>query len=569
MTHSRLLVLAVLLTALAACTPSRLPNSEIANSGNNEVESDLSCSYFYFLWGSHAEVGGRYAEAHEAYEKALICDPNVAYIREKIPILLLKMGEFEKAAAWLRQALVERPRENNHRLFLAGLYIQQDKLPEAITLYEEALEQEPDNETIHLRLGLLYSHRQQYDKAEKIFRRQIKNNEQSYFTRLALARLLHRTKKEDDAANEYEKALQLNWSKEVAYEVGYFYSGRKMHGEALRHFTAITDSDPFDERAALTRVQSLLDLGDNALALESLEKIAGFSKNQANIELIMAKVLLRMEKVAEAQKLLERLAAEEDGSEARYTLALLAYREKQTRAALAHLAEIPVHRPEFEDAVMLQVRILSDNKEQDKAIALLRKYLARKDSRRPALYSLLAALYQENNEAPSALALMEAGTTLYPDNIQLHYDYGIFLDKNGMEEQALQRMERVLELQPEHADALNFIGYTWADKNIRLPEALQYIEKAVALEPNNGYIVDSLGWVYFRLGDFTRAVKELRRALELEASDPHIHDHLGDALRAVGEKTEAAVHYRQAVEMFSDEKKKTATRKKLDALEQQ
>jgi tetratricopeptide (TPR) repeat protein len=569
MTRPRLLVLAVLVATLASCTPTR-PTTNIANnSGSNEVESDLSCSYFYFLWGSHAEVGGRYAEAHEAYEKALICDPNVAYIREKIPILLLKMGEFEKAAAWLRQALLERPQENNHRLFLAGLYIQQDKLPEAIALYEEALELEPDNETIHLRLGLLYSHRQQYDKAEKIFRRQLKNNEQSYFTRLALARLLHRNNKEDDAAKEYEKALQLNWSKEVAYEVGYFYSGRKKHIEALRHFTAITESDPFDERAALTRVQSLLDLGDNALALESLEKIAAFSKNQANIELIMSKVLLRMEKVVEAKILLDRLAAEEDGSEARYTLALLAYREKETRGALAHLAAIPPHRPEFEDAVALQVRILGDNKEQDKAISLLRKHLAKKESRRPLLYSLLAALYQENNEAPAALSLMEAGTTLFPDNIQLHYDYGIFLDKNGMEEQALSRMERVLELQPEHADALNFIGYTWADKGIRLPEALQYIEKALALDPNNGYIVDSLGWIYFRLGDFTRAVKELRRALELEGADPHIHDHLGDALLAQGDKAQAAVHYRQAVEMFSDDKKKAAAGKKLDALNQQ
>lgn len=569
MTRLRLIMLAGLVALLTACAPSHLPTNEVADTGNNEVEADLSCSYFYFLWGSHAEVGGRYAEAHEAYEKALICDPNVAYIREKIPVLLLKMGEFDKAAAWLRQALIERPHENNHRLFLAGLYIQQDKLEEAITLYEEALEREPDNETIHLRLGLLYSHRQQYDKAEKIFRKQLKNNDQSYFTRLALARLLHRGNKEDDAANEYEKALQLNWSKEVAYEVGYFYSGRKKHGEALRHFTAIADSDPFDERAALTRVQSLLDLGDNARALESLEKIAGFSKNQANIELIMGKVLLRMEKEDEAKSLFERLAAEEDGSEARYTLALLAYQEKDTRTALSYLASIAPHRPEFEDAVMLQVRILGDTKERDKAISLLRKHLAQKESRRPAMYSLLAALYQENNEAPAALALMEAGTTLYPDNIQLHYDYGISLEKNGMEEQALRRMERVLELQPEHADALNFIGYTWADKGMRLPEALKYIEKALALDPNNGYIVDSLGWVYFRLGDFPRAVKELRRALDLEASDPHIHDHLGDALLAVGDKVQAAVHYRQAVEMFSDDKKKAATRKKLDALQQQ
>ena len=80
----RLLVLAVLVATLSACAPAHLPTNEVAKTDNNEVEADLSCSYFYFLWGSHAEIGGRYAEAHEAYEKALICDPNVAYIREMV-----------------------------------------------------------------------------------------------------------------------------------------------------------------------------------------------------------------------------------------------------------------------------------------------------------------------------------------------------------------------------------------------------------------------------------------------------------------------------------------------------
>ena len=557
--------LALFLTSCASPPPAEV---DATTGAKEEVEADLSCSYFYFLWGSHAEVGGRYSEAFEAYEKALICDPDVAYIREKIPILLLKMGEFDKAAAWLRQALVDHPQENNHRLFLAGLYIQQDKLPEAIALYEEALKLEPDNETIHLRLGLLYSHHQQLDEAERIFRRQLKNNDQSYFTRLALARLLRRGKNPDDAAKEYEKALQLNWSREVAYEVGDFYSGQKKHRDALRHFTAIADSDPFDERAALTRVQALLDLGDNPAALESLKKIAGFSKNQGNIEVIISKVLLRMDKVAEAKTILERLAAGEEGSEARYMLALLAYRDNDRQAALAQLAAIAGDRPEFEDAVTLQVRIHAEKKETDKAIALLRRHLAKEGSRRPLFYSLLAALYQENREAPAALSLMEAGTTIFPDNVQLHYDYGILLDKNGMEAQALQRMEKVLTLQPEHADALNFIGYTWADKGIHLPEALRYIEKALALDPENGYIVDSLGWVYFRIGDYPRAVKELRRALQLEAEDPHIHDHLGDALRALGETDQALAEYRKALEMFTDEKKKAAVRKKLEELGQ-
>ena len=564
--HLRPLTL-VLLVVLASCaTVNKPPRRETPADTREEVEADLSCSYFYFLWGSHAEVTGRYSEAYEAYEKALICDPNVAYIREKIPILLLKMGEFEKASAWLRQALVDHPKENNHRLFLAGLYIQQEKIPEAIALYEEALKFEPDNETIHLRLGLLYSHRQQFDQAEKIFRSQLQNNDQSYFTRLALARLLRREKNETEAAAEYEKALQLNWSKEVAYEVGYFYSNQKRHQDALRHFTAITDSDPFDERAALTRVQALLDLGKNNEALESLKEIAGFSKNPGSIEVIISKVLLRLEKVAEAKAILERLAAGDDGSEARYMLGLLAYRESDIGTALAHFAAIPPDRPEFEDAVTLQVRIHGEKREKDKAIALLRRLIAKEGSRRPLFYSLLAALYQENREAPAALSLMEAGTTIFPDNVQLHYDYGILLDKNGMEEQALNRMEKVLTLKADHADALNFIGYTWADKGIRLPEALRYIEKALALDPENGYIVDSLGWVYFRLGDYQRAVKELQRALQLEVEDPHIHDHLGDALRALGETEKAIAEYRKALEMFNDEGKKAAVQKKLKEL---
>lgn len=560
----RLLPLAFLLL-LASCATTPRPQTPAPTAGE-AVESDLSCSYFYFLWGSHAEVGGRYAEAHEAYEKALICDPDVAYIREKIPVLLLKMGEYEKAASWLRQALDEHPEENNIRLFLAGIYIQQDKIDEAIALYVQALDWEPDNETIHLRLGLLYSHRQQHDKAEEVFRRQLRNNGQSYFTRLALARLLRRTGKGAEAAGEYEKALDLNWSREVAYEAGYMYAAEKKYDDALRHFSAVVDSDPYDERAALVRVQTLLELGDNPRALEELKNIANFSKNRDNIEVIVAKVLLRMEQPSEAKAILRRLAEKEEGSEARYMLALLAYREADYGEALTRLAAIASDRPEFEEAVVMQVRIHGENREPEKSITLLRKLISKESSRRPLFYSLLASLYQERHEGPTALSLMEAGTTLFADNVELHYDYGILLDRNGLEEQAMKRMEKVLQLQPEHADALNFIGYTWADKNIRLHEARAYIEKALALDPQNGYIVDSLGWVFYRLGDFAAAARELRRALELEAEDPHIHDHLGDALNALGESDEARKHYRRAVEMFTDDKKKDAVQKKLDAL---
>ena len=100
-------------------------------------------------------------------------------------------------------------------------------------------------------------------------------------------------------------------------------------------------------------------------------------------------------------------------------------------------------------------------------------------------------------------------------------------------------MEKVLELQPDHAEALNYIGYTWADKNMHLEKALEYIFKANELKPDNGFIIDSLGWAYYRLGDFQQAVRELERSVELMPDDPHIFDHLGDVYRSLKKFPEA------------------------------
>ena len=546
---------------------------KVVTGGNEqtkeEPESDLSCSYFYFLWGSHAEFTGRYAEAYEAYEKALICDPKVNYLREKIPILLLKMGEHEKAAAWLRQALIDRPEETNYRLFLASLYIQQDKLEEAITLYYEVLERDPNNESVHLRLGLLYSHQESYDKAEKIFRQLLKKNGDSYFTRLALARLLKQTEKLDEAAAEYEKALKLNWSKELAYEIGNFFASRKNHADALRLYTAITENDPFDEHARLSRVQAFLDMEKNDEALEELKNISTFSKNPGNIEIFTSKVLLRKNDDQKAKTILEKLIRESSNSEARYMLALLAYKDKNYPEALTHLSLILPGSSDFEDSVYLQIRIFNETGRKDKGVDLLRKHIAKDSSRRPLFYALLATLYHEKKEDLAAISLLESAISIYPDNPQLFFDYGVMLDKNGMTELAINKMIKVLELQPDHAEALNFIGYTWADKNVRLQEALEYIEKAIALKPDNGYIVDSLGWVYFRLGNYQRAIQELNRALELQPGDPHIHEHLGDAYRAIEKRTEALEQYQRAVKVFEDGKEKAAVQEKIDVIEKQ
>jgi len=125
-------------------------------------------------------------------------------------------------------------------------------------------------------------------------------------------------------------------------------------------------------------------------------------------------------------------------------------------------------------------------------------------------------------------------------------------------------MEKVLALQADHVEALNYLGYTWADNNINLDKALEYIQKANGLKPDNGFILDSLGWVYFRLGDLEKAGNELERAIALEPEDPNIQEHLGDVYQAAGQKEKARHAWRKAMDLFKEGDKKGKVQKKID-----
>src|SRR5262245_35960411 len=115
--------------------------------------------------------------------------------------------------------------------------------------------------------------------------------------------------------------------------------------------------------------------------------------------------------------------------------------------------------------------------------------------------------------------------------------------------QAEADLQRSLQLSPDQPSTLNYLGYTWIDHNRNLRKGLQLIEKAVRLKPDDGDIVDSLGWAHFRLGNFPEAVRHLERAVELRPEDPTLNDHLGDAYWRVGREREARFQWDQALRL--------------------
>ncbi len=128
---------------------------------------------------------------------------------------------------------------------------------------------------------------------------------------------------------------------------------------------------------------------------------------------------------------------------------------------------------------------------------------------------------------------------------------------------AEQDLQTALKLDPNQPLTLNYLGYSWIDQNMHLRKGLQLIEKAVSLKPDDGYIVDSLGWAHYRLGNHTKAVKFLERAVELRPEDPVLNDHLGDAYWQVGRIREARFQWDQALSLDPEQELIGKIQKKL------
>jgi Flp pilus assembly protein TadD len=131
-------------------------------------------------------------------------------------------------------------------------------------------------------------------------------------------------------------------------------------------------------------------------------------------------------------------------------------------------------------------------------------------------------------------AISMAGPAPTRNDWNLFFQAGIAHERLKQWPKAEAHFKRALELYPDQPQVMNYLGYSWIDMNMNLEEGMDLIRAAVDLRPNDGYIVDSLGWAHYRLGEYEDAVRELERAVELRPADPTINDHLGDAYWQVG-----------------------------------
>jgi tetratricopeptide (TPR) repeat protein len=527
---------------------------------------DSSCSYFYLLWGTHAENDKRYQEAEEAFEKAVICDPDSRYLYRKLPLLLLKMGKLQGASKWLRQSIEKFPEDTEDRILLARLAIQNNELEKAIQLYREVLALSPDDETILLRIGFLQLEQNKFVDAENSFNAALSLNPQSLYAHLYLARLATKMSQPDLAAKYYKKALAQNWTVDLAIEVSEYYTLQKEYENAETLYRSILERYPQERNSGLGLVNVLLLQDKTKDAFTVLQEMRQNSNDPSEIDIITARLYLRNNNLEKAATVLKPLVLEENVDEAIYMLAVIRYQQQDIINAQTLLEKIESQSDFFEDAISLRVRIFIEEKQFTEATALLQKTIKDHETPSPALYTLLASLYMEQGLFQDGYSTLDTALIVHPRNTKILFEYGLLLEKENKREAAIQWMQKILKLDPDHADALNYIGYTWADLDINLDQALIYIQKAVELKPQNGYIRDSLGWVHYRMGEFDKASKEINEALKMEPEDPYIYEHLGDIYKKLGKKKEAKQAYQKAQELFKTKTRPMQKQERTNAL---
>ncbi|SHH29071.1 tetratricopeptide repeat protein [Cognatishimia maritima] len=229
---------------------------------------------------------------------------------------------------------------------------------------------------------------------------------------------------------------------------------------------------------------------------------------------------------------------------------------------------VPAGHHSFHAAEMGRAEALRAGGKVEAAVEVLTQ-LSRTHGDLPIVHTSLGDILRQQERYKEAASAYDKALALFdtPDQSQWfsYYARGICHERLDEWDNAEADFRQALDLNPDQPQVLNYLGYSLVEKRIKLDEALGMIERAVEARPNSGYIVDSLGWVLYRLGRFDDAVTHMERATELMPVDPVVNDHLGDVYWAVGRETEARFQWRRALSFITDETSEEANPERIRA----
>ncbi|MBW2649889.1 MAG: tetratricopeptide repeat protein [Deltaproteobacteria bacterium] len=543
--NTSIIIILILFSFIVACTYKGQTGAP------GRAESPLSNEYHHYSLGVLFMLDGEIDKAIGEYEKALRIDPESAYLMSELATLYIKKGKINAAARLLEKSVTCDPEYVDSHILLGSLYGNLEEYEDAINEYKKVIEIDPEKLEAYLFLSLLYRENKDYNSAIDVLGSLLEIDPCNLMGSYYLAKAYAAVERYDETETWLQKTLDIKPAFRPALaDLGLLYRSQGKDGKAVEIYMGFLRNNPADIRIRFELGKALLKLKRYDTAAEELEKILKRDSSLADVRfsLGLAYFFGGEEYDRAIGEFLAVLEAHPDDYKAMYFLASAYEKKEQYMDAVKKLEAIPEKSDLYAVDRVRMGLILKEEGHTEKAIELIRKEIE-KGSKDLEFYSFLAAIYEEEDRFEDAEDILKKGLSLSPQDTDLHYRLGILYGKRNKHQQSIEEMETVLKLDPDNADAINFIGYSYADRGLRLDEAERLIKEALRLKPDNGYIMDSLGWVYFKQNRVKLAIDYLKRALDLLPEDPTIAGHLGDAYEKNGQMEKAMNVYKRALEL--------------------
>ena len=528
---------------------------------------------FHFSVAEAHALDGDAARAIDEYKLALVYDQKSTAIRLRLAAEYAKQSLVSEAVEQCKLALETDPKSIEAYMLLGGLKSALRMYDDALAAYKKAIQLDPENGEAPMFVGALLAEQKKYPEAVRTFEALVKrtNNFSAHLAWYYLGRvLLEQDPEKNRSAAERDLLTAIKTKPtfvDAVLALGAVYEATDRKNEAIKLFRGYQAKRGPDASVAESLSRLYLDAKEYELALEQLAVIESADAENLNAQMKAAFVLIELKRYAEAAtKLEDILARAPESDKVRFYLGAVHEETKSYKDAIAAFKKVPVGSQYYGEAVVHAAYLEKLNGDAPSAIKTVESGIKNKPDY-AQFYSLSASLLDDAKNYERALEILADGAKRFPDNAQIRYFLGSMQDRTGDFEAMVASMRRVLEIDRNHVQALNYLAYTFADKGTKLEEAESFARKALQLQPGDGYIMDTLGWILFKQGHFNDAIQMLETAIKRVPHEAVIAEHLGDAYYRVQLPEKAKRMYLRATEADASPENVRKLRSKIGAVD--
>lgn len=380
----------------------------------------------------------------------------------------------------------------------------------------------------------------------------------------ALARAAWLAGDKEASKQALEKANSLNPGWETSAQMLGQIITTESPDAAVSYYQDFLNKYPDADKVRMNYAKLLVSLKRHQEAKPEFIKLSDSAKGNPETSAVVGLLSLEANEFDMAEKYLQQALDNDfnDREQLYIYLGRTAERKNNDTKALEWYDKVPANNNHFLEAKFSAANVIARTKNLDAAIEMLDNLEELTIEQKLAVVQGEAAMLAQANRHQEAFDLIEKTVNSVPNTPQLIYDYAMAAERLGKLDLMETELRKVIKLQPDYAAAYNALGYSFADRDINLNEAKTLIETAHKLAPDDHYILDSLGWIEYRLGNYDIAVEHLRKAHATQA-DPEISAHLGEVLWKQGLQEEAKKIWENALKDFPNNNLLVSTAKKF------